>query len=117
MALHSRNRRGGWLLLVGLAAIAPSFGADLTVRSDETPLRATCGEEGARIGALKAGVKVRLRFVLSASTNPCYAVTVNLDGRRVSGFVSRDALEGLRPFRTLEKEGLSGSRKCRTGFR
>ena len=104
MALHSRNRRGGWLLLVGLAAIAPSFGADLTVRSDETPLRATCGEEGARIGALKAGVKVRLRFVLSASTNPCYAVTVNLDGRRVSGFVSRDALEGLDRFERLRRK-------------
>ena len=104
MAWKPRNHRSSWLLLGGLSSVFCLLGAELTVKRDETALRAACREQGERIAVLPAGKQVRLRFALSASTSPCYAVSAEVDGRRVKGFVSRDALVGLDNFERSRRQ-------------
>ena len=89
---------GVWLVPAGLLAMAPSFGAELTVKADQTSLRVACGQAGESIAVLPAGKKVRLRFALSASASPCYSVTADVDGRSLKGFISREAVDGFEGF-------------------
>ena len=107
MLRRSRICPGVWLVPAGLLIVAPSFAAELTVKVDQTSLRAACGEAGEPIAVLPAGKKVRLRFVLSASPSPCYAVTADVEGRRLQGFVSREGVDGMEPFERSRRQASS----------
>ena len=109
MPLCSRNSPWVWLVLVVLSAVVPSFGGELTVKADRTALRAACGEAGEPIAILPAGEKVRLRFVISSSAGPCYAVTADVDGSRLKGFVSREAVDGIEPFERSRRQASGDS--------
>ena len=107
MPRRSRICPGFWLVPASLLVVAPSFAEELTVKADQTPLRAACGEAGEPIAVLPAGKKVRLRFVLSASPSPCYAVTADVEGRHLKGFVSREGVDGIEPFERSRRQASS----------
>lgn len=67
----------------------------LTIKDDHQVLRSACGETETVIARMRAGSPVHIRFALAGDGGPCYAVSAELDGKSLQGYVSGDALSGL----------------------
>jgi hypothetical protein len=80
---------------------------DLVVAQDNAVLLADCVEGAAQVAELAKGQAVRLRFALAGSSNRCYSVSAEVDGRTVSGYVAREALTGLDEFEQTRKDASS----------
>ncbi len=80
------------LLLLLVAAVTQ------TVKSDQTPLRAGCGEADSVVTTLKAGTPVKVGFSLAGSGSPCFQVTATVDGKEVGGYLPGSALSGAEEF-------------------
>ena len=67
----------------------------VSVKQDQTPLRASCEAGAATVAELPAGAPVTLGFSLSGE---CYKVSVELDGKTLQGYLQATALDGLENF-------------------
>jgi tetratricopeptide (TPR) repeat protein len=81
--------------LIGIAAACPLFAANLGVTDDGASLLATCGDESSAIQELEPGTTVSLRFSIAGAATTCHSVTVDVDGRKLSGYVAKESLAGL----------------------
>ncbi len=66
-----------------------------TVKDDRTPLKTGCAESSESLATLAKGTSVRLRYALAGAPRPCWAVTVDVNGKPVQGYLWTDALAGL----------------------
>jgi tetratricopeptide (TPR) repeat protein len=81
--------------LIGILALAPALAADLVVQEGGSPLLANCGDSSSSIRQLDAGTTVSLRFSIAGAATTCHSVSVEVDGRRLSGYVAKESLGGL----------------------
>lgn len=93
------------LLILALAVplAAAEAGKTPTVKDDGAVLRAGCAESAEQVAPLKPGQPVKIRFALAGSgggapSGPCYAVSVEIEGRRLQGYLPESALAGLEAF-------------------
>ena len=82
-------RRWNGLLFLTVAALGQ------TVKDDGTPLKAGCTETSESLATLAKGTSVRLRYALAGAPRPCWAVSVEVQGKPVQGYLWTDALAGL----------------------
>jgi len=91
-----------WLILrvVRLLSIVlfPGLVFAQAVKHDSASLRAGCGQTETEIATLRKGEAVKVRFALSTASRPCYAVTADVGGRQVQGYVWADDLAGMEQF-------------------
>ena len=80
---------------IGLLALAPALAADLVVKEGGAPLLANCGDSSSSIRQLHAGTTVSLRFSIAGAATTCHSVNVEVDGRKLSGYVAKESLGGL----------------------
>jgi hypothetical protein len=78
------------LLLVLLLAAA--------VKDGPTPLRTGCSPDASASASLPAGAPVTIRYSISGESQPCYKVSVELDGKAVEGYLPASAIGGLDDF-------------------
>ncbi len=82
-------------VLIGILALAPALAADLVVQEGGAPLLANCGDPSSSIRQLDAGTTVSLRFSIAGAATTCHSVSVEVDGRKFSGYVAKESLGGL----------------------
>jgi tetratricopeptide (TPR) repeat protein len=91
------------------AVLLAGAAAGQAVREDQTPLRAGCGAGSESVAVLAKGAAVRIRYALAGSDQPCYAVTVEAEGRRLQGYLGAEALEGLDSFDAARRRASSAT--------
>lgn len=82
--------------------------AAVTVRTNDTALRAGCDPAADTIQMLAAGQPVQVKFAY-AGEQPCFKVAVEMDGRSVTGYVSQKDLAGLDRFEQERRDAAAGS--------
>ncbi|MDA0207429.1 MAG: hypothetical protein O3A53_16560 [Acidobacteria bacterium] len=82
-------------VLIGILALAPALAADLVVLEGGSPLLANCGDPSSSIRQLEAGTTVSLRFSIAGAATTCHSVSVEVDGRRLAGYIAKESLGGL----------------------
>ena len=98
-------------LLVLLPAFLPAQTSGLqTVKADNYPLRAGCAANAEEVARLKQGDPVKIRYALAGADRPCYAVSVELNGTKVQGYVWAEALTGLDEFEQARRAASASSR-------
>lgn len=88
-------------VLLGPCLFPLDAAPELVVARDHTPVLLECGDASSPVGLLDQGQTVRLRFALAGTDSRCYSIAAEVDGRSVTGYVSRDALIGIEE---LERE-------------
>ena len=83
-------------LSIGLAGSLQA--KDLVVKVDQAQLLSACSEGASEIASLPQGHRVRLRFAIAGTTNPCYSVSTEIGGKRLRGYISKESLAGLEGF-------------------
>jgi thiol-disulfide isomerase/thioredoxin len=78
--------------------LAAGMLAGQTIRDDDTPLRERCGDEAPEMLRLRKGTPVKLRVTVSVPASTWAAVTVEVQGEKLFGYVNKEALEGLDGF-------------------
>ncbi len=91
------------VLLVGVFTHFPAVAADLGVTEDGASLLATCGDDSSAIQELEPGTTVSLRFSIAGTSTTCHSVTVDVDGRKLSGYVNKESLAGLDEIEQLRR--------------
>ena len=97
------------LTLLGVALPAQ------TIREDDTPLRERCGTTAPVMAKLKQGTPVKLRLTVAAPSSACAAVTVEVEGQKLLGYLDKDSLDGLDGFD--EERRKAAATELRTGSR
>src|SRR5688500_17827174 len=95
-----------WLLTV--PALAQS------VKEDGVALRAGCSDTAEPVATLAKGTPVKLRYALAGQAVPCYAVTVEVEGKQVPGYLSAASLAGLEQFDAARRRASAESRPILT---
>jgi hypothetical protein len=67
-------------------------------------LRSQCGESGPALASLPEGQTVTLRFSLAGADSRCYSIRAEVDGMTYSGYVERDALQGIEELEQQRRE-------------
>lgn len=70
------------------------FASALAVGQGGTSLRAGCSPDDELVTTLPAGTRVEVRYSIADGSN-CVSVAASVDGRRVEGYVSGEALTGV----------------------
>lgn len=83
------------LLLAVLATSVRAWGADLIVGGEGASLLANCGDAASEIQSLPKGTTVSLRFSIAGGATSCHSISVDVGGRKLSGYVAKEALSGL----------------------
>ena len=78
------------LLLVLLLAAA--------VKDGSTPLRTGCSPDARTLTSLPAGAPVTIRYSISGESQPCYKVSVEVEGKSLEGYLPANAMGGLEDF-------------------
>ena len=78
------------LLLVLLVAAA--------VKDGPVPLRSGCFADASVLASLPSGAPVTIRYSISGESEPCYKVSVDVDGKTREGYLPASALGGLEEF-------------------
>jgi hypothetical protein len=78
------------LLLVVLLAAA--------IKDGPTPLRTGCAMDAPASASLPAGAPVTIRYSISGESQPCYKVSVQVDGKDLEGYLPSSAIGGLEDF-------------------
>jgi hypothetical protein len=82
-----------------LAALALAMGVNAaSVKDGNAPLRSGCYEDSTRLATLSKGTPVTLRYALSGESIPCYKVAVEVDGKKVEGYLPGSMIDGLDTF-------------------
>ncbi len=89
--------------------LALALAATLTVKPDQYHLRAGCADSDPTLVSLAKGHPVQLRFALASGNRSCYAVTVEIDGQRIQGYVGGEALAGLEDFDRARRQASTAS--------
>src|SRR5437016_367321 len=63
-----------------------------------TPLRTGCYSDSEPITNLAAGTALTLRSSISGESEPCYKVAVEVDGKKVEGYLPASAIDDLDTF-------------------
>lgn len=98
--------------------ILPLLGVALpaqTIREDDTPLRERCEATAPVMARLQRGTPAKLRLTVAAPSSACAAVTVDLEGQKLQGYLDKDALDGLDGFD--EERRKAAATELRTGSR
>jgi len=85
-----------------------------SVREDHVPLRAGCADTAAPVATLSKGTPVKLRYALAGQAGPCYAVTVEVEGKKIQGYLSAASLAGLEEFDAARRRASADSRPLPT---
>ena len=86
------------LLLVFLLAAA--------VKDGPTPLRTGCSPDASISRSLAAGAPVTIRYSISGESQPCYKVSVEVDGTAVEGYLPASAIAGLDDFDQARRQAV-----------
>jgi hypothetical protein len=78
-----------------MLAVAPALAADLVVKEGGAPLLASCGDASSSLRQLEAGTTVSLRFSIAGTATTCHSVSVEVEGRKLAGYVAKESLGGL----------------------
>jgi tetratricopeptide (TPR) repeat protein len=89
------SRGALWFVLFGMVMPAPGLAADLSVKEGGALLLATCGDEASSVQQLDEGTTVSLRFSIAGAATTCPSVSVEVDGRKLAGYVAKESLGGL----------------------
>jgi thiol-disulfide isomerase/thioredoxin len=96
--------------VVCLLTASAAWSADLVVSSEQAMLRTQCADGAAEVAALPKGQMVSLRFSLAGADSGCYSVSTDLEGRKVQGFLPKEAVDGADEFEEARREAAaSGS--------
>ena len=87
-----------------VATVIPAAARDLVVSRDGARLLAQCGEAGAVLATLPEGHAVTLRYSLAGADARCYSVRTEINGDQLSGYMDRDALEGIETVEQQRRE-------------
>lgn len=77
------------------------------VKEDQTSLRAGCAAGAEAVAALAGGTAVKIRYVLAGQASPCYAVTVEVAGKKLQGYLDGASLSGLEEFDAARRRASS----------
>ena len=89
------------ILLLILLSTLGAFAA--SVRESNTALRSGCSADADLVATLPAGLPVTLRFALSGESVPCYKVAVDMEGKRLDGYLPVWAMDGMEAFDQTRK--------------
>src|ERR1044072_936124 len=65
------------------------------IKDGPIPLRSGCFADASVLGSLPSGAPVTIRYSISAEGEPCYKVSVDVDGKTREGYLPASALIGL----------------------
>lgn len=81
-----------------MPVLAPLFLLALTVKTDHTPLRASCGDDGAVVAILAADTPIEVKFAVEGGAQPCYKVQITAGGKTVAGYLPKPAVTHTEEF-------------------
>jgi tetratricopeptide (TPR) repeat protein len=79
----------------------------VALKQDQTPLRAACSETAETIATLPKEAPIKIRYALSGSDTPCYAVVADVAGKQVNGYLPAAVLSGLEEFEASRRRAPS----------
>jgi len=68
------------------------------VKDGPTSLRSGCSPDASTTASLPAGAPVTIRYSISGESQPCYKVSVEVNGKPVEGYLPASAIGGLDDF-------------------
>lgn len=68
------------------------------VKDGSTPLRTGCSPDAPAAASLPAGAPVTIRYSIAGDTEPCYKVSVEVDGKTLEGSLPASAIVGIEDF-------------------
>jgi hypothetical protein len=85
-------------------ALFPALFLAVTVKEDQTPLRAGCAVDSTLVTSLPAGTPLTLRYAMAGESVPCYKVAAEANGKRFEGYLPASAIDGLNSFEQGRRE-------------
>jgi len=70
----------------------------ISIGQNDVSLRSGCDPHAAKVARLTAGAPLKLLYSLAGEAVPCYKVSLEVDGKPVSGYLPASAIEGLDSF-------------------
>ena len=90
-----------FLLLLLLAAARERRRERRTAR-----LRSGCSSDASALASLPAGAPVTIRYSISGESQPCYKVSVEVDGKTLEGYLPASAIGGLEDFDQARRQAV-----------
>jgi len=76
------------------------------VKEGPTPLRAGCSSDAPALASLPAGASVTIRYSISGESEPCYKVSVDVDGKPREGYLPASAIGDREDFDQARRQAV-----------
>src|SRR6185369_2521514 len=77
-----------------------------TLKDGPTPLRAGCSPDARVLASLPSGAPVTIRYSISGETEPCYKVSVEVEGKTLEGSLPASAISSLEDFDQARRQAV-----------
>jgi hypothetical protein len=77
-----------------------------SVKDGPTPLRAGCSPDARVLASLPSGAPVTIRYSISGETEPCYKVSVEVEGKTLEGSLPASAISSLEDFDQARRQAV-----------
>lgn len=76
------------------------------VKDDSTPLRAGCSSDARVLASLPSGASVTIRYSIAGETEPCYKVSIDVDGKTIEGSLPASAVAETQDFDQARRQAV-----------
>jgi len=76
------------------------------VKDGPTPLRSGCSSDARVLASLPSGAPVTIRYSISGETEPCYKVSVEVEGKTLEGSLPASAITSLEDFDQARRQAV-----------
>lgn len=77
-----------------------------SIKDGPTPLRAGCSPDARVLASLPSGAPVTIRYSISGETEPCYKVSVEVEGKTLEGSLPASAISSLEDFEQARRQAV-----------
>ena len=76
-----------------MPALLLAFLLSASIKDGPTPLRSGCSSDARVLASLPSGAPVTIRYSISGETEPCYKVSVEVEGKTLEGSLPASAID------------------------
>ena len=77
-----------------------------SIKDGPTPLRSGCSPDARVLASLPSGAPVTIRYSISGETEPCYKVSVEVEGKTLEGSLPASAITSLEDFDQARRQAV-----------
>jgi hypothetical protein len=89
-----------------MPALLLVFLLSASIKDGPTPLRSGCSPDARVLASLPSGAPVTVRYSISGETEPCYKVSVEIEGKTLEGSLPASAITSLEDFDQARRQAV-----------